>query len=511
MANPAAAGIDINFVAPFEDRSCEVMPTVVDTPIERLLSKNGVKTAHPCSDAVFVRRVYIDLIGRPPTRAEAEAFLDQNDRDKRSLLIDALLEHPEFADYWALKWSDALRIKAEFPINLWPNAVQAYHRWIYQSIRDNKPYDQFARELLTASGSNFRVPPANFYRAAQGREPEDLAGAAALTFMGTRLEHWPEDKRADLAMVFSRVAFKKTEEWKEEIVYLAPEPYAPLDIVLPDGTEVTVIAGQDPRAAFADWLIRPENPWFATAISNRVWYWLMGRGIIHEADDIRPDNPPSNPELLTCLNRELVDSGYDLRHLFRVILNSRAYQRSSIPQSDHPEADALFARYLPRRLEAETLRDAINALGENGDLYQSPIPEPFTWIPETQRAVQLADGSITSPFLDLFGRPGRNTGQLNERNNEPSVAQRVYLLNSGELQKQIAQSPVLAEARREAKNDHEEIVHNYYLTLLSRPPTRQELEAAVAYAETNRGFGGRAAADDLAWALINSKEFLYRH
>jgi len=497
-------------VRPFESEAWSVPANGVDTRVLAALQKKGLEPAQPCSDEVFIRRVYVDAIGTLPEPSEVREFLQDGRADKREALVEALLQREEFTEYWTLKWGDLLRVKAEFPVNLWPNAVQAYHRWIWEAVKENRPYDEFARELLTSSGSNFRVPPVNFYRAVQGREPSALAEAVALTFMGTRLASWPADKRADLAAFFSRVAYKKTGEWKEEIVYPDLTATEPLDVVFPDGTKASIAPGEDPRLAFADWLIRPENPWFTRNIANRVWAWLFGRGIIHEPDDIRPDNPPSNPELLAYLEQELVSAKYDLRHLYRLILDSRTYQQSPIPQSNGPEAEALFACYPMRRMDAEVLIDALDWVGGTGENYSSPVPEPFTYVPEDQRSIQLADGSITSLFLEMFGRPPRDSGLESERSNQPSDAQRLYLLNSTDVQRRIARSPWVRRAAITANGDRAELVRGVYIALLSREPTPAEEAAAEQYWQTP-GIGPEDAATDLAWALINSMEFLYRH
>ena len=482
----------------------------IDKLVLARLRKHRIRPANACSDEVFMRRVYLDVIGTLPRPQEAVSFLEDRRPGKRAALIDALMEREEFADYWSLKWSDLLRVKAEFPINLWPNGVQAYHRWIRDSIREGKHYDQFARELLTSSGSNFRVPAVNFYRAIQGHEPSAIATAVALTFMGTRLETWPEDRRAGLEALFSRVGYKPTAEWKEEIVHLDPAPAGPLTAVFPDGTPVEVKPGEDPRRAFADWLIASGNPWFARNIVNRIWSWFMGRGIIHEPDDIRPDNPPSNPKLLAYLEDELVKADYDLRRIYRLILNSGTYQQSSIPRSDHPDASALFAHYPVRRLDAEVLIDALCWLAGAGESYSSPIPEPFTFIPEHQPTITLADGSITSQFLEMFGRPSRDTGLESERNNEPTEAQRLHLLNSSHVQGKIERSWLLKRAWREAKGKPLPLVRSIYLAVLSRHPTRDELATARKYFSSG-DVTAPQAGQDLCWALINSKEFLYRH
>jgi hypothetical protein len=426
-------------------------------------------------------------------------------------LIDRLLERDEFADYWAMKWSDLLRVKAEFPINLWPNAAQAYHHWIRAAIRENRPYDQFVRELLTASGSNFRDAPVNFYRAMQSREPPAIAQTVALTFMGTRAENWPPVRLAAMAGFFSQIGYKETTEWKEEIVYFKPRPArSPIPpVAFPDGTPARLALGQDPRQVFADWLIAPQNPWFARNAVNRVWSWLLGRGIVHEPDDIRPGNPPSNPELLAFLEKELVASHYNLKSLYRLILNSQTWQLSSVPRSDRPEAAANFAYYPLRRLDAEVLADAICEATGTTETYTSAIPEPATLIPEDQRAIALPDGSISSAFLELFGRPPRDTGLESERNNRLTAAQQLHMLNASHVERKIEQSPKLQDLIRNSKGG-QALVSDLYLTILSRYPTTEELQAVKAYSQ-NTKLKPREAANDLAWALMNSAEFLYRH
>jgi hypothetical protein len=497
-------------VRPFEASTEFVPANPIDEHVLAVLKKEGIEPAGLCSDEVFIRRVYLDVIGTLPEAQEVREFLGDQRPDKRAVLIDALLKRQEFADYWAMKWCDLLRVKSEFPINLWPNAVQAYHYWIRDAIARNQQYDQFARELLTSSGSNFRVPPVNFYRAVQGRKPPALAGAVALTFMGVRLDAWPEGRRQNLEAFFSRVAFKGTAEWKEEIVQLDPAPTTPLDAVFPDGTKVRIPAGDDPRRAFADWLIRSDNPWFTRNIVNRQWAWLMGRGIIHEPDDIRDDNPAVNPKLLAYLQAELVKADYDLQHIYRLILNSRTYQQSSIPRSDRPEAEAMFACYPVRRLDAEVLIDALDKVCGAGEAYTSPIPEPFTFIPPEERTVELADGSISSAFLELFGRPARDTGLESERDNRPTDAQRLHLLNSSHVQQKIENGQHLRQLVRQAGGDRRRMINSLYLTVLSRNPTEEEIAAVQEYAKT-KDLSPAQAVNDLTWALINTKEFLYRH
>lgn len=547
-----------------------------------------------CSDAVFVRRAYLDVIGTLPTAQEAREFIQDPDvKNKRRLLIDKLLERDEFAAYWAMKWGDILRIKAEFPVNLWPNAAQAYHRWVTASIAENKPYDKFVREMLTSSGSNFRVGPVNFYRAIQQRTPEGIAMAVALTFMGTRTDGWSKEKLQGMAAFFSQVGYKPSREWKEEIVFwdpmglgtmgtnappaattnsipasvtnkppaktvsqvpfsvaggepallgaappskapapnlkptkpAAPKPSAPVITipltptptvfarptvgVFPDGTKVKLTVDRDPREVFADWLITPKNPWFTKNIANRLWAWLLGRGIIHEPDDIRDDNRPTNPALLALLEKEMIAGKYDLKRMYRLILNSKTYQFSSMPRPNVPLAEVRFGIYGMRRLEAEVLIDAVNKITGATDLYTSPIPEPFTYIPQDKPAVALADGSITSPFLALFGRSARATGMENERINKPVPSQWMHMLNSSHIYRKIDQGPKI-KALFDPKKKQEEIVEELYLTVLSRFPTEDEVKNIQAYGRVG---GPKRREDwvDIIWSLINSVEFQYRH
>jgi hypothetical protein len=540
----------------FESPEAALPAGMIDQHVFAKLALMGIKPVL-CSDAVFVRRAYLDVIGTLPTAKEARDFIqDPDTKRKRQKLIDQLLERDEFADYWSMRWGDILRIKAEFPVNLWPNAAQAYHRWVRASLAENKRYDQFVRELLTSSGSNFRVGPVNFYRAIQNRTPEGIAAAVALAFMGMRIEKWPKEHTAGMHAFFSEVGYKPTSEWKEEIVFwdplkastvpgnaapgraaIVPPPAGPAtntntvvvltvptnsppqEAMFPDGAKVKLSPDTDPREVFAAWLVSPNNRNFNRAIVNRIWYWMMGRGIIHEPDDIRPDNPPSNPALLSYLESELVQGRYDLKRIYRLILNSRTYQLSSVPHTKSPQAEANFAYYAMRRLDAEVLIDAINKVTGAVDLYTSAIPEPFTYIPEDKPAIALPDGSIISPFLALFGRSARATGLENERINRPVPAQWLHLLNSSHIQKKLEQGPKL-KALLDSGRKPDAIAEELYLSILSRFPTEAELAnfeelgltgATVAKAAKGNYQKRRENWIDVTWALINSTEFLYRH
>ena len=483
----------------------------IDVEVFRDLAAIGIEPARLCSDETFVRRVFLDTLGTLPTADEARRFIDSHDLEKRSKLIDELLERPEFADYWAMKWCDTLRVKAEFPINLWPHAAQAYHRWIREAMKHNLPYDQFAYQLLTASGSNFRTPEVNFYRALQSKEPEDLAKIVALTFLCERTEEWPEERLAGMAQFFSKVGYKPTGEWKEEIVFFDPRrgdeangANQPVSAVYPNGASVKIPPGVDPREVFATWLINEKNPWFARAGANRIWYWLLGRGIVDPIDDVKSENQPSNLPLLNLLADEFVSASFDTKHLIRFITNSSTYQLACIPTTDDPRAVEHFAHYQPRRLDAEVLIDGICQITNTTETYMSIIPEPFTFLPEHQRAIALPDGSITSSFLEMFGRPSRDTGLQDERNNRFTASQALHLLNSNHIRNKLRRGSGIKRIFDQSR-DTWDTTNLLYLTILSRRPTESELTLGGQLCDYESG------AQELAWALINSDEFIFRH
>jgi hypothetical protein len=510
----------------------------IDELVLARLIEEGIPPSGLCPDEVFLRRVHLDVIGTLPTPAEVRAFLSNKQPDRRARLIDALLARGEFAEFWGLKWGDLLRVKAEFPSNLWPNAVQAYDRWIRESLRQDKPFDQFARELLTSSGSNFRVPPANYYRAFQERSPQRIAENVALVFMGVRLNDagLTEEQILGFSAFFAKVGYKATDEWKEEIVFFKPDgqllhpktnkPVPPTPL---GGKPLALAADKDPRVEFADWLTAPGNPWFARSIVNRTWFWLLGRGIVHEPDDMKPANKPWSPALLSYLEGELVSNRYDLKHIYRLILNSRTYQLSSQPNRWNAADESGCTHYLVRRLDAEPLLDAINQITGSGEKYSSPIPEPFTFLPNDQRAIALADGSIESPFLELFGRPARNTSFESERVATPTVFQAQHLLNSSNVQKKIEQSKVLLQLATgvspQSKGGkggvktpastpdgqlQKNVIEDLYIRVLNRLPTSDERRTADVYLKSPKRKPYESFCD-LVWALMNSKEFVLKH
>ncbi len=498
----------------------------IDELVLAKLNELGIPSSGQCTDEEFIRRIYLDVIGTLPTPDEVRTFLADETTDKRSKLIDRLLSRDEFADYWTLKWGDLLRIKAEYPSNLWPNAVQAYHHWVWQSIAENKPYDQFVRELLVSGGSNFRDPPANFYRALKKRDPQGFAEATALVFMGARIgcaschghptESWTLDDNLGMAAFFPQVKFKSTKEWKEEIVYLDatqtmrhPKTRAEVMPKLLGGQPVSIEPGEDPRAKLAQWLTAPENPWFARNIVNRIWFWVLGRGIIHQPDDVRPTNPPSNPELLAYLEKELIEHKFDLRHVYRLILNSATYQRSSTPVGTNATDLVFFSHYPIKRMTAEQLSDAIGQITLVWDGFSSKIPEPYSKWPSGFRATQMSDGSVGTPFLELFGRPPRDTAYESDRDCRTSMRQALFMITSAELEAKVARSP---RVKRwiSGKKDTAAIVEEMFLAALSRRPTAEEKQKAVDYV-TNSSSGRARALQDLMWASLNTKEFMYNH
>ncbi len=506
-----ASGRDL-FEKPVNDRKDLHSTVPNDNPIDSLvhakLRENNIEPAILCSDAVFVRRVFIDVIGTLPTAEEARSFIKDTNPRKRQLLIDHLLNRKEYVDYWAMKWGDVLRIKSEFPINLWPNAARAYHHWVYACLRDNVPYDRMARELLTSSGSNFRVPAVNFYRAVQGREPQNIARTIALTFMGISPEAWSNQELQGFSAFFTQIGYKSTNEWKEEIVFYDERKSKPSEEGrLPDGSTVKLLNDRDPRLPFADWLVTPHNPWFTRTVANRVWTWLLGQGLLEESSD-KAEAQQTHAALLSYLINELINAKYDLKHLYRIILNSHTYQASCIPTTSNAIPAAYYSRYPLRRMEAEVLIDAICQITGSTEKYSSPIPEPFSYFPAGHRAICLPDGSISSPFLELFGRPARDTGLVSERNNTITAAQRLHLLNSSHIQRAIERGPRLA-ALLNSRLPPGELADLIYLTIVSRFPTAEEA-ASLAQLLQKRSTDSRPVLD-VVWSLINSSEFLFRH
>jgi len=472
----------------------------IDRLAGQVLKEHGVTPSEMCTDDAFLRRTSLVLTGRLPSAAEARAFLADKSAGKRARIIDSLLLTDSYVDYFVMKWGDLLRIKSEFPSNLWPNAVQAYNRWLKVEIRDNVPYNKMVYELLTATGSDFRVGPTNFYRAFQTRSPEAWNNMVALLFLGSRTAD-PQDE-----IFFSNIAFKSSKEWKEEFLYPDIDKVVMnKTVTMPDGHTAAVSAGTDLRTPYVAWLTSPGNRQFARTIANRVWYWMLGRGIVQEPDDFRADNPPSNPALLDYLADQMVKSGFDMHAMLRLILNSQTYQRSSMPNDSNRGDEALFSHYKLQRLTAEALIDGICDLTQVSDQYYSRVPEPFTIFPPGTRAVQIEDGTITDAQLSLFGRPTRDVPYESDRRNDLNSKQVLYLINSSTINDKINKSPWL-KGMLEQKMSMERIAEELYLGAVGRLPTDKEKQLAASLAKQT---SVPQASKELLWALINSREFLF--
>ncbi|MDR3229530.1 MAG: DUF1553 domain-containing protein [Puniceicoccales bacterium] len=547
---------------PEKQTATEVHP--LDAIVNRRLAQKGIAAAPLCTDAEFLRRVCLDFSGALPGAKKSREFLldPAPSADKRRRLVEWALARPEFADYWAMRWCDVLRVKSEFPSNLWPNAVQAYHAWLRAAFAADHPFDEVAREMLLSSGSNFRNPPVNFYRALTRRTPDEIAAQAAIVFMGVRLAPGSPDAEG-FAAFFTNVRYKATGEWKEEIVYFAenwpayrsprsttfvrakfpferqplfPGPALPAaaaatrrrdGFAAPRESESAAAArrraaaapvtppGTNPQKLVADWLVSAKNPWFAANYTNRVWAALFGRGIVEPVDNAGPANPPADPALLALLARQFRENQHRLRPLLRFIATSETYQRSWRRNASNRADRECWSHRVPRRLDAEVLADAIGSLTGAHEKFSSRIPEPLAFWPEDFRAVQNPDSSVTTSFLDMFGRPSRDTPFVHERDISPSMAQAIWLLNSSALNAKIEKKgggvPRLARAFA-APEKHPALADELYLALLARFPSEKERTRVVRHlgdAAAGKTFLARVC--DVVWVLINTKEFLHNH
>lgn len=447
-----------------------------------------------CRDEVFLRRAYLTTTGALPTPQECIEFLDSNNRNKREALIDKLLSSELSLKYMQMRWGDILRIKSEFPSNLWPNGVQAYNRWIYEQLLNNVPYDKMVQKLLLSEGSNFRAPAANFYRGFQKRTPQNFYANINLLFLGNR-------KCTDNGhLCFSQIKFKDTKEWKEEIIYLDFRKALPREVVsLNDGTLLKLQPNGDWREGYVKWLTSPKNRRFAEVLVNRMWYWVFGKGIVHEPDDWREDNKPSNPKLLKELTDFFVSHNYDIRALMKKILLSKEFNSKAAPEGT----------YVAQRLPAEVIIDALASVTGNWSTYHSRVPEPFTFYPPKTRATHLGDATVSSSELELFGKVSRDVSLESQRNNTLTSRQLLYLMNSSELEKRIRKSSVLQQLFLNS-GDFAQLVDNITLLVLSRRATPQEITMYSEYMQTN-ALSLMEAAVDIMWTQINSNEFLYNH
>ncbi len=502
----------------------------IDEHVLAKLAALHVPMSPRSQDSEFLRRAYLDTIGTLPTADEARAFLADPTADKRDRLIDALLARPEFVDYWTYRWSDLLLLSGE---RLRPKAIETYHAWIRERVAANQPWDQFVREIVTATGSTHENGAANFY--ALHQDPEGMAETVAQAFMGLSincakchnhpLEKWTNDQYYSFANMFSRVRAKG---WGGDfrngdgnrVVYTdtqgeliqpsrgVPQPPAPLD-----GQPLPFDATADRRLAVADWLTSPENPYFTRAIANRVWANFFGIGLVEAVDDLRLTNPASNEELLDAAAQYLIDHKYDLKELMRIILQSETYQRSSRPLLENQADERFYSRYYPRRLKAEVLLDAISQVTAVPTEFQAGTPDsrkPGAKLPKIKRALHLPDAFVESYFLNAFGKPDRLITCECERSNEPSMTQVLHLYNGDTVNQKLAK-PGSAAEKAAAEAENVIIIETLYLAALSRLPRddeRNSLDAELSAASLDER---RQAIEDLYWSVLTSREFLFNH
>jgi len=474
--------------------------------------------AEVIGDETFLRRVYLDVIGALPTSEEARQFLDSTVADKRARLIDELLERDEYASFWALKWADLMRGS---DVTISRRGVHSFHRYLVERFRNDRPFDEFARETLTSLGNTLHTPAANFHRIA--RTPDEAAEAMAQLFLGVRIgcakchnhpfEAITQDDYYGLAAYFARVKFKgKQFMVDDEIVYLdrngdVRHPTKNVNMLPVAFGEAAGDLGPDDdrREHLVVWLTRAGNPYFAKSLANRVWYHLFGRGIVEPVDDFRDTNPPSNPELLNALAGEFINSGYRLKPVLRLVLNSNTYQLSSKPVSRQskfaPNSEPYFTNHSVRMLSAEQLLDAITAV--------TGISETFPGYPRGTRAIELAEGAIEHPFLKAFAKPVRDVTCECAREDDPSLSQVIHLLNNRDVVQGIKSSESRLGQWLASGKTNDEVVELVYLATLSRRPTTAERE--VIHRHLSASSDRAAGFYDVQHALLISNEFLLRH
>lgn len=495
----------------------------IDEAVFGKLHLLGIPPSAVCDDATFLRRVSVDITGTLPTDEAASEFLADADPDKRDKLVDRLLDSPEYADYFANKWNMVLRNKQRNKDDL--EGTYSFYRWIWSSLYENKPYDQFAREILTASGQANFNPPVVWYREVEKTE-EQVEDAAQL-FLGLRIqcarchhhpfEKWSQNDYYGFAAFFSRVGRKafndpgsnKTQRdrriFHNEGAPRAKNPRSgeSLKPTGLGGDPLDIPADRDPRVYLADWMAAPDNPFFAKALVNRYWKHFFDRGIVEPEDDMRETNPPTNPELLNALASRFIESGFDLKDLVRTICRSNTYQLSSIPNEYNVKDKQNFSRYYPKRLTAEVLYDAFHQV--------TNTTQGYSGLPSGTRAVQLPNPAIGPYFLKVFGQPQADTACECERSQEANLAQSLHLLNSTEVQNKIASGSGRSALLANNKDmSHENRVRELYRWVYSREPKADELAIALGHIEKH-GDDTKVAYEDIIWALINTKEFLFNH
>jgi hypothetical protein len=505
----------------------------IDELILKQLQLLRLPPSPPADDATFVRRVYLDTIGKLPTADEVRTFLADPSAEKRTRLIDSLLARPEFVDYWAYQWSDVLLVNGTM---LRPEAVKAFYSWIRRQVEQNTPWDQFAREVVTARGSSLENGATNFY--ALHQDAESMTENISQAFLGLSigcakchnhpLEKWTNDQYYAMANLFARVHAKG---WGSEVkmgdggrtLFVSdrgdlvqpskgvPQPPAPLD-----AKPLPVDQTGDRRDYLADWLTSPNNPYFARAITNRIWANFFGVGLIESVDDLRLSNPASNEELLAASAKFLVDHHYNLKALMREILQSAAYQRSSIAVGGSRDDTRNYSHYYPRRLMAEVSLDAISQVtAVPSEFSQIEYPgsdfEKTSFYTKGTRALQLYDSAVVSRFLRTFGRNQRVITCQCERSNEPSLVQALHISNGDTILKKLEAKDGKIESLLTSKLPNYRIVEDLYLSALSRYPTDREMTSLLSTMNGATAKDRRAVLEDVYWAVLSSREFLFNH
>ena len=501
--------------------------------IDRLVFANlkqlGIPPSPVCDDATFLRRVSLDIAGRLPTAAEAEAFLASKDQAKRDQVVDALLTSPDYADFFANKWTALLKNKRDDTKDITANF--AFHSWVRDSLLANKPYDRLVRELLAATGTIADNPPVAWYK--RVKQPTEQLEDVAQLFLGVRMqcaqchhhpfERWSQHDYYSMAAFFSQIGRKPTATAGEDVIFhkrgmaqtenkKTKQPVKPAGLGDPT---LDIAPDDDPRLKLADWMGDKGNPFFAKSLVNRYWKHFFRRGLIEPEDDIRDTNPPSNPELLDALAKHFVESGFDLKAVVRVIAQSSAYQLSAVPNQHNGVDTQNFSRFYPKRLQAEVLLDAVDQFtGAKTD---------FADLPPGTRAVALPDNSYnrSSPFLKVFGRPEAASVCECERASAPSLSQSLHLMNAADVKAKLATSGGRAERLAKDVRPEPQKIRELYLAAFAREPQSHEQAVAEEYlARPREDAAGkplppeqakRLAYEDLLWALINTKEFLYNH
>jgi hypothetical protein len=502
----------------------------IDDLVLKKLEALRIPPSPDCSDTVFIRRAFLDAAGTLPTPEEVRKFVADKKTDKRARLIDALLKRPEFVDYWAYKWSDILLVSTR---KLPQPAMWAFYQFIRQSVADNKAWDRFARDILTAKGSTLRNGAANYF--VLHKDVSDLTESTSVTFLGMSitccrchnhpLEKWTQDQYWAMANLFARVALKNGDRGGEVVVQELPSgdvPHPRRGVAMPpaplDAKPLSLESTAERRKYFADWLTARDNPYFARALVNRVWRNFLGRGLVEAEDDLRQTNPPTNEELLTALAKDFADHRYDVKRLIRTVMNSATYQRSSKPLPGNGSDDRFYSHYLIRRLPAEVVLDAFSQVtGVPTPFNQVQIgttggQQPYSGAPLGTRALQLPDSQIVSRFLDAFGRPERSQTCACERQQDSSVGQALHLNNGKTLNAKLkAKSSIITQWVKEKVRD-EAAVRRVFLIALSREPTVRELKRfkeLMAEAAQDRETTRREILEDLFWSVLSGREFMF--